>query len=211
MPVVTFIYLIPPILLALTLHEFSHALVAFRLGDPTARDAGRLTMNPVVHLDPLGTLMMFIVRFGWARPVPVDARYFSHPARDLALVSAAGPASNLILAWLSGLFFQLFRQGYPGFLPSVWIQSLAVMMLYSLQINVALAFFNLIPIPPLDGSKILYGILPPGRRNIIIVLEQYGPYFLFGLILISNLSGFSLIGRLLSPLIVYFTRLFGGV
>jgi Zn-dependent protease len=105
------ILLAPPILLALTFHEFMHGWVAYRLGDPTAKLAGRLTMNPLAHLDPIGTIMIFLVRFGWAKPVPVNPRYFSQPKRDMLLVSVAGPAANMLLAFLSGL---LLRSIYAG-------------------------------------------------------------------------------------------------
>jgi len=102
------ILLAPPILLALTFHEFSHGWMAYKLGDPTAKLAGRLTMNPLVHLDPFGTLMIFLVRFGWAKPVPVNPRYFKEPKRDMLLVSVAGPGANMLLAFASGMLLRMF-------------------------------------------------------------------------------------------------------
>lgn len=205
------ILLAPPILLALSFHEFSHGWVANKLGDPTAKLAGRLSMNPLVHLDPIGTLMIFLVRFGWARPVPVDPRYFSKPKRDMLLVSVAGPGANMILALLSGLLLRLFHGGVFNFFPHNILQPLYLMVKFSLQINLALAIFNLLPIPPLDGSKILYGILPPKYDHIFNSLERYGGFVLMGLILFGMLSGISILGAFIYPFVNFFSRIFGGV
>lgn len=205
------ILLAPPILLALSFHEFSHGWVANKLGDPTAKLAGRLSMNPLVHLDPIGTLMIFLVRFGWARPVPVDPRYFSKPKRDMLLVSVAGPGANMILALLSGLLLRLFHGGVFNFFPHNILQPLYLMVKFSLQINLALAIFNLLPIPPLDGSKILYGILPPKYDHIFNSLERYGGFVLMGLILFGMLSGISILGAFIYPFVNFFSGIFGGV
>lgn len=205
------ILLAPPILLALSFHEFSHGWVANKLGDPTAKLAGRLSMNPLVHLDPIGTLMIFLVRFGWARPVPVDPRYFSQPKRDMLLVSVAGPGANMILALLSGLLLRLFHGGVFNFFPHNILQPLYLMVKFSLQINLALAIFNLLPIPPLDGSKILYGILPPKYDHIFNSLERYGGFVLMGLILFGMLSGISILGAFIYPFVNFFSGIFGGV
>lgn len=205
------ILLAPPILLALSFHEFSHGWVANKLGDPTAKLAGRLSMNPLVHLDPIGTLMIFLVRFGWARPVPVDPRYFSKPKRDMLLVSVAGPGANMILALLSGLLLRLFHGGVFNFFPHNILQPLYLMVKFSLQINLALAIFNLLPIPPLDGSKILYGILPPKYDHIFNSLERYGGFVLMGLILFGMLSGISVLGAFIYPFVNFFSGIFGGV
>lgn len=205
------ILLAPPILLALSFHEFSHGWVANKLGDPTAKLAGRLSMNPLVHLDPIGTLMIFLVRFGWARPVPVDPRYFSKPKRDMLLVSVAGPGANMILALLSGLLLRLFHGGVFNFFPHNILQPLYLMVKFSLQINLALAIFNLLPIPPLDGSKILYGILPPQYDHIFNSLERYGGFVLMGLILFGMLSGISILGAFIYPFVNFFSGIFGGV
>ncbi len=207
----TIILLIPPILLALTLHEYMHGWVANKLGDPTASHAGRLTMNPLVHLDPIGTIMLFIVHFGWAKPVPVNPSYFQDPKRDMTLVSVAGPSANMFLALISGILLRLVQGGFLHFLPTGLLQPLFTMIYLSLQINIALAFFNLIPIPPLDGSKILYGILPDRYNYIIDWLEQYGSYILMGLILFGFISNISIIGAYLRPFINFFSRLFGGI
>jgi Zn-dependent protease len=205
------ILLIPPILLALTFHEFMHGWVANLLGDPTARLAGRLTMNPLVHLDPIGTLMIFLVRFGWARPVPVDPHNFRNPKQGLLLVSLAGPSANMLLAFLSGMLVRIFHAGQLNFLPeNVWTPIYA-MLRYSLQINLALAIFNLIPIPPLDGSKILYGLLPHRQENVFFYLERYGPLILMGVILFGMITRISILGAFIYPFVNYFAKLFGGM
>lgn len=205
------ILLAPPILLALSFHEFSHGWMAYKLGDPTAKLAGRLSMNPLVHLDPIGTLMIFLVRFGWARPVPVNPGYFRQPKRDMLLVSVAGPGANMILALLSGLLLRLFHGGVFNFFPSNVLQPLYLMVKFSLQINLALAIFNLLPIPPLDGSKILYGILPPQYDHVFYSLERYGGFILMGLILFGMLSGVSILGAFIYPFVNFFSKIFGGM
>jgi len=204
------ILLAPPILLALTFHEFSHGWMAYKLGDPTAKQAGRLSMNPLVHLDPFGTLMIFLVRFGWAKPVPVNPRYFKEPKRDMLLVSIAGPGANMLLAFVSGMVLRTFHAGSFNFLPANILQPIYIMIKFSLQINLALAIFNLLPVPPLDGSKILYGILPPQYEYIYEYLERYGPFVLMGLILFGMLTRISILGAFIYPFVNFFSRLFGG-
>lgn len=204
------VLLIPVILLALSVHEYSHGMMAYRLGDPTAKYAGRLTLNPLSHLDPIGTLMLFLVHFGWAKPVPVDPRHFANPKRDMLWVALAGPASNMFLAFLSGLVIR-FINAHPGpFMGSFIGNSFAVMMVLSLQINLALAVFNLLPIPPLDGSKVLYGLLPPQYEHVAYNLERYGPGILFGLILLGMITGVSILWAFIGPFVGFFSTLFAG-
>ncbi|MCK9243943.1 MAG: site-2 protease family protein [Candidatus Marinimicrobia bacterium] len=205
------ILLVPPILLALTFHEFMHGWAAYKLGDPTAKYAGRLTMNPLVHLDPIGTLMLFLVRFGWARPVPVDPRYFRNPKRDMLIVSVAGPLANMGLALLSGLLVRLFRSGQFNWLPLNLLQPLYTMTILSLQINLALAIFNLLPIPPLDGSKILFGLIPHRYEVQFQWLERYGGFFLMAIIVIGMVTNVSILGALIGPFVNIFSRIFGGI
>jgi len=205
------IMLIPPILLALTFHEFMHGWAAYKMGDPTAKMAGRLTMNPIAHLDPIGTLMLFLVHFGWAKPVPVDPRYFRNPKRDLLIVSAAGPLANMVLALASGLLVRLFRNGHLNFIPLNVLQPVYTMVILSLQINLALAIFNLVPIPPLDGSKILMGIVPQRYESRIEWLEHYGGYFLMAIIVIGMVTDVSILGVFINPFVNYFSQLFGGL
>jgi len=211
MNVQTIILLIPPILLALTFHEYMHGWVAYKLGDPTAKMAGRLTLNPFVHLDPFGTLMLFIVRFGWARPVPVNPLNFRDPKKGVLYVSLAGPMANMFLAFLSGVAIRLIRAGSMGFLPPVILKPVFLMLLLSLQINIALAIFNLLPIPPLDGSKILFGILPARYEHIAIQMERYGSMVLFVVIMLSWVTHISIFGSVIYPFVDLFSKLFGGV
>jgi len=205
------ILLIPPILLALTFHEYMHGWAAYKMGDPTAKMAGRLTMNPIAHLDPIGTLMLFLVHFGWARPVPVDPRYFRNPKRDMLIVAAAGPLANMFLALLSGLLVRLFQSGYFNFLPLGVLQPVYTMVILSLQINLALAIFNLLPIPPLDGSKILMGLIPPRYEAHLNWLERYGSFILMAVIIIGMVTNVSILGAFINPFVNYFSQLFGGI
>jgi Zn-dependent protease len=201
----------PPILLALTFHEFAHAYVAHRFGDNTAEKSGRLTLNPLRHLDPLGTIMIFLVHFGWAKPVPVNPYNLKNPKKDMLWISAAGPISNMLLALISGIVLRFFSDsGMVADRDS--IAALLVLMVFlSLKINLALAIFNILPISPLDGSKILYGILPPGFGKMIFTLERYGPFILIGLIVIGRVTGISILGGLIWPFVDFFSKLFAGI
>ena len=193
------------ILVALTVHECAHAFVAYRLGDPTARDQGRLTLNPVAHLDPLGALLFLFVGFGWAKPVPVNSSYFRHERRDTALVALAGPFSNLILAFLAFLGMAFL---FPGASSSPYgvlslivtpeggsaVQTLLLQICASsVFINLALMSFNLLPIAPLDGSRILMSLLPahlePEARRIM----QHGPMVLIALLVAEAVLNFPII------------------
>lgn len=176
------------LLIAITIHEFSHALAADKLGDPTASLAGRISLNPLRHLDPIGTLMLLFFRFGWGKPVPFDPFNLRHPKRDSALISLAGPASNLILATLLALLIHL--------LPSV----LSVLAIPLIIMNVNLAVFNLLPIPPLDGAKILYGFLPRSWADEYNdFMGSYGSILL--ILLILPIGGSSLAIKLIMPVI----------
>ncbi|HTM01726.1 MAG TPA: site-2 protease family protein [Candidatus Omnitrophota bacterium] len=201
--------LIPPILFALTVHEFSHAYVASRMGDPTARLLGRLTLNPLAHLDPIGTILLLIAGFGWAKPVPVDARYLAHPRRDMMWIALAGPASNVILAALFGTLLRAV-DGNAYLSGTIMGAALVDMVRYSVYLNLMLAVFNLIPIFPLDGSRILTGLLPAPAAERYRALEPIGPMLLLGLILIGNLTRISIIGMLILPVVAVLTRLFTG-
>ena len=203
--------LAPPILLALTFHEFAHAFVANKYGDDTAKRSGRLTMNPLAHLDPLGTLMIFIVHFGWAKPVPVNPYNLRNPKNDMLWISVAGPLSNMLLALISGLLLRLISTA--GIMPERHsiMGVLLIMIVWSLQINLALAIFNILPIAPLDGSKILFGILPARFAKQIYLLERYGPFVLIGLIIFGRFSGVSILGQMIWPFVRFFSKLFAGI
>jgi Zn-dependent protease len=204
------ILLLPPLLFALTFHEASHGWMALRLGDPTAKLLGRLTLNPLAHLDPLGTLIFIIPpHIGWAKPVPVDVRYLKHPRRDMMWIALAGPVSNVILAFVFGMILRgLSAVGHDFTSPAE--RALVNMVAWSVVLNLSLAAFNLIPIFPLDGSKVLTGLLSPIAAARFQQLEPVGPMLLLGLILIGSLSGVSVIGRIISPFTSTLGSLFTG-
>ncbi len=169
---------LPIILLALSVHETAHGYAAYRLGDPTAKNMGRLTLNPFKHFHPLGFLCMLLCGFGWAKPVPINPRYFKNPKRDMALSALAGPLSNLLLAILFAL---LLRLEYTIFshtgIPSQFAYNLFVFLetfcILGINLNITLAVFNLIPCPPLDGSRIFLSFLPPDLYFKVMRYEQY--------------------------------------
>lgn len=175
-----------PILIAVTFHELAHGFIADRLGDPTARIAGRLTINPLKHLDPLGTLAFIITRMiGWAKPVPVNPYNLKNPKRDMMWVSVAGPAANLVVAVLASIVLRIILNfSLPSF--SLMWQNILVPLVLIIQltvtINIGLGVFNLIPVPPLDGSKILMGLLPHKQAVAYSKIEPYGFFILLGLI-----------------------------
>jgi len=176
---------IPALLIAITFHEYAHAKTSHLLGDPTPRWSGRLTLNPLAHLDPVGLLMLWLFRFGWAKPVPVNPLYYKNKKLGLISVALAGPLANFVLAFMSLFILKLdLAKGY--------IESfLYVLFSY----NLILSVFNLIPIPPLDGSKILMGILPGTNNEMFYKLEQFGPFILILLVYLN------IIDVILHPLI----------
>lgn len=169
------LFKIPALLLAVTVHELAHGLVADRLGDPTARLQGRLTLNPIPHIDPLGALAFIIAGFGWAKPVPVNAYNLRHPIRDMALIAAAGPVSNFALAFAGIVAFRLLQP--MTVLPAV-VEPLVAVLSYVFLYNLGLGVFNLIPLPPLDGGHFLPYFLPRASWGALHKLEQYGPIIL---------------------------------
>ena len=171
---------LPTIIIALTVHEFSHAWVAYKLGDPTAKAHGRLTFNPLAHLDPLGTLMLILFRFGWGKPVPINEYNFKNPVVGMALSSLAGPMSNLLMALLGTFLFNTFA-GIN--------QYLNIILIYFVLINIVLMIFNLLPVPPLDGHKIVRAILPEKLRYSWESLENYSPYILLATLFIIVYTG----------------------
>lgn len=187
------IYVIPAILIALSLHEFAHGWASYMLGDPTPKVQGRLSTNPFHHLDLVGTLLLFFCGFGWAKPVQVDSRYYENPKADMVKVALAGPIMNFIVA-----FFVLLIKGMLIKLEvSANALSLYVLTLldYICLINVGLGVFNLIPIPPLDGSKVLFAVLPPKSYFSYMKYEQFGMIFLFIFIWLGAFDGFLVIAR----------------
>jgi Zn-dependent protease len=207
--VLDLLQLIPPLLFALTIHEFSHGYVAYRLGDPTARMMGRLTLNPIAHLDPIGSILFLLPpHFGWAKPVPVDARYLAHPRRDMMWIALAGPVSNVILAALFGTLLRFQSLIAVGTSPAA--VAVVRMVETSVVLNLVLAFFNLIPIFPLDGSRILTGLLPRDLAERFRTLEPAGPMILLGLILLGAVTGVRIIQILIFPFVNFFALLFTG-
>lgn len=183
------------LLVAITVHEFAHAWAADRLGDPTAKLAGRLTLNPFAHLDPIGTLMLLIFRFGWGKPVPFDPFNLRSPRRDAAIISFAGPASNLILAFFLAIIIRLSHLllGSPAYFLELALTPLVTL-------SVILAIFNLLPIHPLDGGKVLVGFLPREHAyKVDEILRQYG--FIILIFLIFPFFGVSPISLIISPII----------
>lgn len=189
----TFLLLAPIVLVSLAFHELAHAIVAFKLGDPTAKDEGRITLNPIKHLDPLGTVMFAVTSlvaglpFGWAKPVPVRPGYFRHPKEGMAIVAAAGPATNFVIALVCLAIFQ--HAGLQGEAEEV------VRLAY--LVNVVLGIFNLIPIPPLDGSRIVGVLMNDATYARWVQLDQYGMIAVLALFFIFRDEFATLLGSAL--------------
>lgn len=175
---------VPAILLAISFHELGHGYVAYKLGDPTPKYQGRLTLNPFAHLDPLGTIMLVLFRMGWARPVMINTQYFKNKRQGVLLVSLAGPMANILLSWVFYNCLQLANRYLPA---SPFSFTLVLFLLINVRVNLGLATFNLIPIPPLDGSNILASLLPPKAAYNFAKLAPYGPFVLI-LLLISGMA-----------------------
>lgn len=198
----SFLMWIVALVVSIAVHEFSHALAADKLGDPTPRIQGRLTLNPLVHLDPIGTLMLIVARFGWGKPVQFDPFNLANPRRDAAIISLAGPASNLLLAALAAGIgnFALRNHLYPEISFELFTNLIVL--------NLVLAIFNLLPIHPLDGGKILVGILPRDiAHDVDKILNQYGMFILIFMVL-PLYDGSSLISQILGPVLDIVSRPF---
>jgi Zn-dependent protease len=201
-----------PVLAAIVFHEVAHGVVAYACGDPTAARHGRLTLNPIPHIDPVGTVILPAVLllaplvlgtpavvFGWARPVPVDFRRLRHPRRDAVLVALAGPATNLVLATISALALSLLPHRPEPMSLAAGVHQMAIA---SLQINCVLAVFNLLPVPPLDGGRVVTALLPGAAARALARVEGVG----LVIVLLVVMNG-DVLGRLVGPVIAFFLRL----
>lgn len=191
--IASFLLSLPIIILALSVHETAHGFVAYKLGDPTAKSLGRLSLNPFKHLDPLGFLCMVAFHFGWAKPVPINTRYFKKPNRDMMLSAIAGPISNILLAFVFGGLLKLLNivLGFitiPNQLVANLILFSTILLIHGVRINVMFAIFNLLPIPPLDGSRILYMFLPQKIFYKFLQYERYISLAVFVLLATGILS-----------------------
>ena len=195
---------IPGVLIAITFHEYAHGLAAYKLGDNTAKDEGRLSLNPLAHLDPIGTLMLVFAGFGWGKPVHVDSRNYTRKIsmeKGEAIVSAAGPLMNIILAFIFTLIYcAIYKFAGAGFLHSTMGSVLMLMIFYTISINIGLGVFNLIPLPPLDGSKIIMPFLPYKAKEWFVNNEQIF-YLAFVVLWITGLAGI-----IISPAISWITN-----
>lgn len=181
-----FLFIAIPLLYSIILHELAHGWVAYQMGDPTARRLGRLSLNPLKHLEPIGTLMLFVFGFGWAKPVPVNFNLLRDRHGAMIAVAAAGITANMLVAFTAMLLDRLLTPSPSGLI--------GAMLYYVAQINIILAAFNLIPLPPLDGSKILMGFASPRVQNALLRIEPYGFFILIGLLLAG----------VLDPIILFF-------
>lgn len=183
-------YVVITLMIAFTIHEYAHAYVAYKFGDPTAQRQGRLTLSPLAHLDPFGTLLIFIAGFGWARPVPVNRSYFKRPRLAGVLVSVAGPLSNLVIAFLgTTIWYILLATNAVAALPEFYVNGLQDFFNIFVSLNVMLFIFNLLPFPPLDGYRIIEDLAPANIRAKMTQYESYG-IIIFLILVITPLDGY---------------------
>jgi Zn-dependent protease len=194
---------LPAVLSALTIHEYAHGYVAYRMGDPTAKIAGRLTLNPIKHIDIFGFIAFILFRFGWAKPVPINPYNFRDVNKGILYTSIAGSLANFLLAFVFGMIRRI--------LPITDILlPLVLIVEFGILFNLILCIFNLLPIPPLDGSKVLFTLLPPRYRHIEYWLERYGFMILIGLIFFDRITGIPVLWGWIGPFVMLFGRLFAG-
>lgn len=220
--ILLFIIQLPILLFTLTIHEFSHGMAAYWLGDDTAKKAGRLSLNPISHIDPFGLVMLLIVRIGWAKPVPINPYNFKDYKRDTAITAAAGPVSNFLVAIILAIGYRIVTAGsdYNGFHQFFFSLSLEkfysfggfinFVVMFTIFINIALGLFNLIPVPPMDGSKILGGFLTDRAYFRYTAKEKQGAQMLMIIFLISFIFKLNIIGKLIFPPLVFFMQILVG-
>jgi Zn-dependent protease len=198
------------LLIAFTIHEVAHAVTADYLGDRTPRSQGRISLNPIVHLDPLGTIMLLLMGFGWAKPVMVNPYQMrGNPRTAMGIVAVAGPISNIVMAVAAAVPMQLFLEPTPQ--TSSIVPNLYFLLVQFVYINLILAFFNLIPVPPLDGSRILAAVLPPGLAYKVIEMERYGFLVLLGIIFLLPMFGIDVLTYLVFEPTIFLFRLLTGL
>lgn len=206
-----------PLVIAIVFHEVAHGLVANRLGDPTARQLGRLSLNPLKHVDPMGTVILPLILaltkapvFGWAKPVPVVKARLNHPRRDMMLVALAGPGTNFLLAIVAALLVSLFAPLAAG---AGWADFITRNAINFLMINLFLAVFNLIPLPPFDGGHVVEGLLPSPLSEAYAAMGRYAMFVLIGLLLLLPMLGpqYDIVGRFISPIVMRLAMMFLGI
>jgi len=190
-----------PALICITIHELAHGYIAYRLGDNTAKQMGRLTLNPIKHIDLVGLVMILLVGFGWAKPVPVNMRNFKYPKWYMAITAFAGPLSNIILAVFVILVLVLLPMTTPG---------IVLTIVYRMAfLSIVLAIFNLLPIPPLDGSKVLFSLLPNDKYNKLMQYERFGMIIIIALLFSGRFLGFDIFDRIIiAPAEAIFFRIY---
>ena len=197
------VLLIPSLIFSLSFHEYAHAWMANRLGDNTAAHMGRLTLNPIAHLDLMGSMALLVMGFGWAKPVPVDSRFLNDPKNDMVKVAAAGPIANIILAVIAAIFFRVF------FGLGMVSNTLETFFIIFMQINITLAVFNLIPLSPLDGSQILSPFLEKRfGTDIMWKMKVYGPQILFFILIFSAITNIHIFSFIINPIFNLFILIF---
>ena len=201
------ILLLPALIFSLCVHEFSHGFIAYIYGDDTAYKQGRLTLNPIKHLDPTGTIMLLFIGFGYAKPVPVNPYKLKNPNIDIIKVAAAGPVSNLILAFLGVIVIYTVH----AFFPYIINDNLKIFLNIFIQINIFLALFNLLPFFPLDGGQIFGKIISKYNYDLAQNLNIYGPRILLGIILFGIITGHSIIGMIIEPIYLLIRTIFDNI
>ena len=192
---------IPVLLFAITIHEYAHGRAALFFGDPTAKRLGRLSLNPLPHIDPFGAICLFLFNFGWAKPVPINPMNFRDIKKGIIVTSLCGPFANLSIAFLAGLLIRDFL-----FPLEVYLQALV----WLLFLNIGLGLFNLLPIPPLDGSHILENLLPFNAAQRYRAFARYGPIIILGVVMLDNFAHTGILSRLLIGPMFYLSHLFAG-
>jgi Zn-dependent protease len=193
---------IPVLLFAITIHEYAHGRAALWLGDPTAKLSGRLSLNPLHHIDPFGAICLFLFNFGWAKPVPVNPRYFKNMRRDIIIMSLCGPLANISAAFLVGMLIRYLLLPWEVY---------QITLIYLLFMNIGLGLFNLLPIPPLDGSHVLENVLSLNAAQKYREFRRYGPILILAIVMLDNFAHTGIINRVLIGPMKYLAHLFSGI